>query len=109
MGYRTTPPPLTPSQAATEALRRLEGAPGGRVDRGRVDPDLERRLGYPELAAAHPSAIAWETAAKRSRDVAAARKVESDRRRNRAYGITYGLVLAGLVVVADLGGAPGLL
>jgi len=101
MAWKQPPTPLTPPR-----------------DRGRLDRELERAVGvdgYPELATSSPSPIAWAAAAGRSlaeaerrRDDAADAYARALRRRNRAVAVTYGAILAGAVIIADLGGAPGL-
>lgn len=82
MGYRTPPPPLT----------------AGR-DRGRLEPEAEARvLLYPD------SSFAIERRARAARDEAALRHRAALRRRNIAYGVVYGVIFAGAIILALTGG-----
>jgi hypothetical protein len=76
-------------------------------DRTHPEPMTGR---YPELEGERPSVLSWEVAAARSRAIAACRRFDRAKdRRNHAYAVVYGVILAGAVLLADSGGAPGLL
>jgi hypothetical protein len=65
---------------------------------------------YPELDGERPSAVAWEVAAARSRERSARRRAEHASARNvHALAAVYGVIFAGAVILADLGGLPGIL
>lgn len=106
MGYRTPPPPMTGPQwvviAEDETSTMIETAFTGLLVGDEQD--------YPELAGGNASVLAWEAAAARSRQRSAERHAHDHRASYlRGLAAVYGAIFAGAVILADLGGLPGLL
>lgn len=99
MGYRQPPRPAYVVVAEDEASTMIET---------RLLTGDEQT--YPELALEHPSVLAWEVAVARSRQRSADRHAHNSRARYwQALAAVYGVIFAGAVILADLGGLPGLL